>query len=95
MHSLQSLTRLSAASMAAALFVASPSSAQSTLLASVKRNPDEAKALRRHFKAPNAKGQSALSGHAIGQLAKHRNLSITNAEILAKHHISTHPPAVP
>ena len=94
MHSLQTLTRLSAASMAAALFVASPSSAQSTLLESVKRNPDEAKALCRQFKALNAKGESALSGQAIGQLAKQRNLSITDAEILATYVIGLHCPDV-
>ena len=69
--------------MAAVLSVASPSSAQSTLLESVKRNPKEAKALCRQFEALNANGKSALSGKSIGKLANQRNLSTTDAEILA------------
>jgi len=94
MHSFQTLARLSAASMALAFTMAMPSAAQSTLLESVKRNPKEAKALCRQFKALNAKGESALSGQAIGQLASQRNLSTTDAEILATYVIGLHCPDV-
>ena len=94
MHSLHIQPRLVAASMAAILSVASPSSAQSTLLESVKRNPKEAKALCRQFKALNAKGKSALSGKSIGRLADQRNLSTTDAEILATYVIGLHCPDV-
>ena len=94
MHSFQTPMRLMAASIAAVLSVAAPSAAQSTLLESVKRNPGEAKALCRQFKALNAKGESALSGQAIGQLASQRNLSTTDAEILATYVIGLHCPDV-
>ena len=94
MHSFQTLTQLSAASMALAFTMALPSAAQSTLLESVKRNPNEAKALCRQFKAMNAKGKSALSGQAIGQLASQRSLSTTDAEILATYVIGLHCPDV-
>ena len=80
--------------MAALLAVASPGTAQSTLLESVKRNPQEAKALCRQFRALNAKGTSALSSQAIGQLARQRNLSTTDAEILATYVIGLHCPDV-
>ena len=94
MHSFQTPMRLMAASISAVLSVTAPSAAQSTLLESVKRNPGEAKALCKQFKALNAKGESALSGQAIGQLASERNLSTTDAEILATYVIGLHCPDV-
>ena len=72
------------------LISASAGFAQSSLLESVKRNPAEAQALCESFKAMNNNGQSALSSEAINQLARERNLSATNAEILATYVIGLH-----
>jgi hypothetical protein len=72
------------------LIFASAGFAQSSLLESVKRNPAEAKALCQSFRAMNSNGQSALSSEAINQLANQRNLSTTNAEILATYVIGLH-----
>ena len=72
------------------LISASAGFAQSSLLESVKRNPAEAEALCESFKAMNNNGQSALSSEAINRLARERNLSATNAEILATYVIGLH-----
>jgi hypothetical protein len=72
------------------LISASAGFAQSSLLESVKRNPAEAKALCQSFKAMNNNGQSALSSEAINQLANQRNMSTSNAEILATYVIGLH-----
>ena len=72
------------------LISASAGFAQSSLLESVKRNPAEAQALCESFKTMNNNGQSALSSEAINQLARERNLSATNAEILATYVIGLH-----
>ena len=75
----------------ASLLIFSPAGlAQSSLLESVKRNPAEAKALCQSFETMNSNGQSALSPEAINQLASERNLSTTNAEILATYVIGMH-----
>ena len=94
MHFLQTRFRLIASSLVALQVVAIPVAGQSTLLESVKRNPKEAKALCRQFKALNANGKSALSSQAIGNLASQRNLSTTDAEILATYVIGLHCPDV-
>lgn len=94
MHYLQTRFGLIASSLVALQVVAIPVAGQSTLLESVKRNPKEAKALCRQFKALNAKGKSALSSQAIGNLASQRNLSTTDAEILATYVIGLHCPDV-
>ena len=53
----------------------SSSLAQSNLLESVKRNPQEAINLCRQFRKFNAKGISASSSEAIQEIAKQRQLS--------------------
>ena len=68
--------------------------AQSTLLESVKRNPEEARTLCRKFKALNDKGVSASSTEAINQVAKQRNLSPIDAEILSTYVIGLNCPDV-
>jgi len=93
-HFLQTRSRLIASSLFALQAVSIPVAAQSTLLESVKGNPKEAKALCRQFKALNAKGKSALSSQAIGNLSSQRNLSTTAAEILAPYVIGLHCPDV-
>jgi len=66
----------------------------SSLLDSVKRNPDEARALCRQFKTLNGKGVSATSSESISALAKQRNLSRQDAEILATYVIGLYCPDV-
>ena len=64
--------------------------AQSSLLESVKRNPNEAKALCTSFRSLNSQGVSATSPGSIQRLASERGLSTTDAEILATYVIGLH-----
>ncbi len=68
--------------------------AQSSLLESVKSNPEEAIALCREFKALNKKGISASSNIAISDIARKRNLSEVDAEILSTYVIGLNCPDV-
>ena len=68
--------------------------AQSTLLESVKRNPEEARALCRRFKDLNTKGNSASSTQAINEISKEKNLSPIDAEILSTYVIGLNCPDV-
>ena len=83
MRSLHTLAVTSAAAVLTLLAAGPESNAQSNLLESVKRNPGEAKALCQQFKSINAKGESALSSQSIAVVAGQRNLSPTEAEIVA------------
>jgi hypothetical protein len=67
---------------------------ESTLLDSVKRNPDEARAMCRQFKALNAKNISATSARSINAVAQRRNLSRQDAEILVTYVIGLYCPDV-
>ncbi|CAE20616.1 conserved hypothetical [Prochlorococcus marinus str. MIT 9313] len=77
-----------------ALASASDVKAQSSLLESVKNNPGEARELCSQFKALNTKGVSAYSSQAISEVARQRNLSSNNAEILATYVIGMNCPDV-
>ena len=68
--------------------------AQSTLLESVKRNPEEARALCRRFKDLNAKGISVSSSQTINEISKQKNLSPIDAEILSTYVIGLNCPDV-
>ena len=68
--------------------------AESTLLESVKRNPNEALSLCQHFKSLNSKGISAGSPEAIKQIANKRNLTTIDAEILSTYVIGMNCPDV-
>ena len=68
--------------------------AQSKLLESVKRNPQEAKALCDKFKSMNSQRISALSPESINEIAKERNLSAMDAEILTTYVIGLNCPEV-
>ena len=68
--------------------------AQSTLLESVKRNPEEARALCRQFKDLNTQGISASSTQAISQVSRQKNLSAIDAEILSTYVIGLNCPDV-
>ena len=76
--------------------IAAPTSLaqESTLLESVKRNPGEARAMCRQFKALNAKNISATSAQSISAVAKQRNLSRQDAEILVTYVIGLYCPDV-
>ena len=68
--------------------------AQSSLLESVKGNPQEAIELCEEFKALNKKGISASSNIAINDVARKRNLSRIDAEILSTYVIGLNCPDV-
>ncbi len=68
--------------------------AESGLLEKVKRNPNEAVALCKRFRSLNSKGISASSKEAIKGIAKRRNLSEVDAEILSIYVIGLHCPDV-
>ncbi len=68
--------------------------AQSNLLESVKKNPDEAKALCNQLKILNSKGISSSSKEALNQISKERNLNSTDAEILSIYVIGLYCPEV-
>ncbi len=68
--------------------------AQSSLLESVKGNPQEAIQLCNEFKELNKKGISASSNIAISDVARKRNLSPIDAEILSTYVIGLNCPDV-
>ena len=67
-----------------------PVFAGSKLLESVKSNKDEAITLCKQFKEMNSKGISATSSQVIKKVAKQKNLSNTDAEILSMYVIGLH-----
>ena len=64
--------------------------ADSDLLNSVKRNPEEAKAMCRSFRQMNANGRSPFSKPYINQIAASQNLSFQDAEILITYSVGMH-----
>ena len=69
-------------------------SAGSDLLKDVKRNPQQAKSMCRDFKTLNENGQSAYSKKSIRSIAKSRNLSDDDAEVLVTYVVGMHCPNV-
>ena len=65
---------------------------QSSLLESVKKNPDEAIKICNKFKEFNSKGISASSDKAIEFVSKKNNLTPVNAEIFSIYVIGLHCP---
>ena len=57
--------------------------AQSRLLESVKRNPDEAKSICKSFRELNKKNVSAGSTNSIQNISIRKNISEVDAEILS------------
>ena len=57
--------------------------AQSRLLESVKRNPDEAKSICEYFKELNKENISAGSKESIQRISIQKNISEVDAEILS------------
>ncbi len=72
----------------------SPVFSQSTLLESVKKNPDEAIKMCNKFKEFNSKGISANSDKAIEYVSKKNNLTPVNAEIFSIYVIGLHCPDI-
>ena len=71
-----------------------PVLSQSTLLESVKNNRKEAVALCSEFKSMNKQGISASSDIAITEIARDRNISKIDAEILSTYVIGLNCPDV-
>ena len=69
-------------------------SAGSDLLKDVKRTPQQAKAMCRDFKTLNENSQSAYSKKSIRSIAKSRNLSDDDAEVLVTYVVGMHCPNV-
>ena len=67
---------------------------QSSLLENVKRNPKEAMSLCAEFKALNQKGISVNSKEVIDDIAKKKNMSKTDAEILSIYVIGMNCPEI-
>ena len=68
--------------------------AQSNLLESVKKNPENAIEICNKFKEFNKKGISASSDEAVNYVSRKNNLSPINAEILSIYVIGIHCPNV-
>ncbi len=64
--------------------------AQSGLLESVKRNPKEAKEMCENFIDLNSKGISAHSDEVLNNIAKEKNLTKLDSEILSMYVIGLH-----
>ncbi len=69
-------------------------SAQSGLLESVKRNPQEAISLCQRFKNLNSKGISTSSNQVIDEISRKKNLNSIDAEILSIYVIAMHCPEI-
>jgi len=67
---------------------------QSSLLESVKKNPNEARNLCNKFKEFNSKGISASSDKAIGYISNKKKLTPVNAEIFSIYVIGLHCPDI-
>ena len=68
--------------------------AQSSLLESVKRNPQEAISLCKRFRELNSQGISASSEMALQEVAKKKKLRRLDAEILSMYVIGLNCPNV-
>ena len=66
--------------------------AQSRLLESVKRNPDEAKSICESFRELNKKNISASSQKSIQKISTQKNISEVDAEILSMYVRGLHCP---
>ena len=71
-----------------------PLFSQSSLLESVKKNPNKAIEMCEKFKEFNARGISANSEEAVDFVSKRNKLTAVNAEILSIYVIGIHCPNV-
>ena len=70
------------------------SAADSDLLNSVKRNPEQAKSMCRSFRKMNENDKSAYSKKATRKVAKSQNLNFQDAEILVTYVVGMYCPDV-
>ena len=68
--------------------------AQSEILGSVKRNPEEAKSICQSFRDLNKKEISAGSKQSIQEISKKKNISEIDAEILSMYVRGLHCPEI-
>ena len=68
--------------------------AESELLNSVKRNPEQAKTMCRSFRKMNENDKSAYSKKATRKVAKQQNLNFQDAEILVTYVVGMYCPDV-
>lgn len=80
--------------LAALTLAALPASANSTLLETVKQNPQQARALCSELKDLNSQGLSYTSAEAVARVAARQKLSATDAEILATYVVGLYCPDV-
>ncbi len=71
-----------------------PVLSQSTLLETVKKNPNEAENLCNKFREFNSKGISASSDQAIKYVSNKKKLTPVNAEIFSIYVIGLHCPDI-
>ena len=69
--------------IASSIALTSQVNAQSEILESVKRNPDEAKSICQSFRELNKKEISASSKKTIQEISKKKNISEIDAEVLS------------
>ena len=69
--------------IASSIALTSQVNAQSEILRSVKRNPDEAKSICQSFRELNKKEISAGSKKTIQEISKKKNISEIDAEVLS------------
>ena len=65
------------------VFINHSAMAQSSLLDSVKRSPDEAKSICQNFKELNKKNISASSPQSIQKISAKKNINEVDAQILS------------
>ena len=68
--------------------------AQSQLLESVKKDPEEAKLLCEKFRINNSKGVSSYSAESLKQISREKNLNSIDAEILSVYVIGMYCPEI-
>ena len=68
--------------------------AESDLLNSVKRNPEQAKTMCRSFREMNENGKSAYSKKATRKVANNQQLNFQDAEILVTYVVGMYCPDV-
>ncbi len=86
--------RYLAALLLASIGISSSVHAQSRLLESVERNPEEAIALCKSFQKLNSDGLSATTDQAVKEISRKRNLTPLEAEILSTYVMAYHCPNV-
>lgn len=87
-------SRRGCAALLSLSIAAMPAMANSSLLESVKQNPQQARALCNELKGFNSQGLSYTSSEAVARLAARQKLSPTDAEILATYVVGLYCPDV-